>query len=57
MPSKFRFTAVDASGNTVNDTLAADSPEHLLSQIHLKGLFCMNYEEINVNNVSVTKLK
>ena len=57
MPSKFRFTAVDASGNTVNDTLAADSPEHLLSQIHLKGLFCMNYEEINVNNVNVTKLK
>lgn len=57
MPSKFRFTAVDASGNTVNDTLTADSPEHLLSQIHVKGLFCMNYEEINVNSVSVSKLK
>jgi type IV pilus assembly protein PilC len=57
MPSKFRFNAVDASGNTVNDTLSADSPEHLMSQIHAKGLFCMGYEELGVNIATVSKLK
>jgi type IV pilus assembly protein PilC len=57
MPSKFRFTAVDASGNSVTETLAADSPEHLMSQIHTKGLFCLEYEELGVNAQTASKLK
>jgi len=42
MPSKFRFTAVDSSGNITTETLSVDSPEQLMAQIHAKGLFCMN---------------
>lgn len=57
MPSKFRFNAVDASGNAVSDTLTADSPEHLLAQIHAKSLFCLDYEELGVNVASASKLK
>lgn len=57
MPSKFRYTAVDASGNSVSDTLNADSSEHLMSQIHAKGLFCLEYEELGVNNAVASKLK
>lgn len=57
MPSKFRYTAVDASGNSVSDTLNADSPEHLMSQIHAKGLYCLEYEELGVNNAVASKLK
>ncbi len=57
MPSKFRFTAVDASGNSVSDTLTADSPGHLMSQIHAKNLFCLEYEELGVNNAVASKLK
>ena len=57
MPSKFRYTAVDASGNTVIETLNADSPEHLMAQIHAKSLFCLEYEELGVNNAVASKLK
>ena len=57
MPSKFRFTAVDVSGNSVNDTLTADSPGHLMAQIHAKKLFCLEYEELGLNNAVASKLK
>lgn len=57
MPSKFRFTAIDASGNTLTDTLNAESPEHLMAQIHAKSLFCLGYEELGVNTVTVSKLR
>ncbi|KAF0223926.1 MAG: Type II secretory pathway component [Erysipelotrichaceae bacterium] len=57
MPSKFRFTAVDASGNSVNDTLTADSPGHLMAQIHAKNLFCLEYEELGINKAVASKLK
>lgn len=57
MPSKFRYTAVDASGNTVIDTINADSSEDLLSIIHTKNLFCIDYEELGVNMVTASKLK
>jgi len=56
MPSKFRFTAVDSSGNITTETLSVDSPEQLMAQIHAKGLFCMNYEEVNVNTATASKL-
>ncbi|NTW96050.1 MAG: type II secretion system F family protein [Erysipelotrichaceae bacterium] len=56
MPNKFRYTAVDSSGNTITDTLSADSPEHLMAQIHAKNLFCMGYEEIGVNTATAAKL-
>lgn len=57
MPSKFRYTAADASGNTLIETLNADSPEHLMAQIHAKGLFCLKYEELDINNSVASKLK
>lgn len=57
MPSKFRYTAVDASGNSVTETMTADSPEHLMSQIHAKNLYCTSYEELGVNNTTVSKMK
>ncbi len=57
MPSKFRYTAVDASGNTVIETINADSSEDLLSIIHTKNLFCIDYEELGVNMVTASKLK
>lgn len=56
MPNKYRFTAVDSSGNTVNDTLTADSLENLMHQIHIKGLFCLEYQEIGVNTAIASKL-
>lgn len=57
MPTKYRYNAVDASGNTFNDTMNADSAQHLMAQIHAKNLFCLNYEELGVNTTTVSKLK
>jgi type IV pilus assembly protein PilC len=53
---KFRYTAVDNSGNTVIETINADSAEHLLSQIHSKKLFCLEYEEVGGNSAVASKL-
>jgi len=56
MPSKFRYTAVDGSGNTVIETISADSAEHLLAQIHSKKLYCLEYEELGSNIQAAGKL-
>jgi len=56
MPIKYRYTAVDNSGNTIIDTISADSTEHLLAQIHSKKLFCLEYEELGSNVQSAGKL-